>query len=75
MNKPKTPKGLSIIIVFGQFAKPKIQIFNKSTIFRLCLGWVALSIVKYDIESLIGLFIFRFKKDRELLEKLQKNLK
>ena len=42
-------KGLTFMVVFGKWAKPKIY-FGKGGAYGICLGWMSIQFIKYDIE-------------------------
>lgn len=43
---------MTLYICFGKWAKPRIEVNNDLCLFRVCLGYVAFSIVKFDVEHL-----------------------
>lgn len=48
-------KGLTFMLVFGKWARPKISFAkNETVIFRLCLGYVSFSINTVDMEVLVN---------------------
>lgn len=49
----KTNKGLTIYLVIGKWAKPKLTIFKDGFILRICLGFVAFVIAYRDIETYV----------------------
>ena len=42
-------KGLTFMIVIGKWAKPKLYL-GKGGCYGLCMGWVSIQILKYDME-------------------------
>lgn len=70
----KRTGGFSVYIAFGSWGKPRIS-FN-STGIRLCLGWSAIAILFFDLESLQEnnhrALEYLTKENKRLKEKLKK---
>lgn len=51
---PKTLKGLSAYVAFGAWGRPTIHRFKDVAGLRVCLGFVAVAVVRSDIEALLA---------------------
>jgi hypothetical protein len=62
-------KGLSFYVSFGRYAGFRVH-FGNPTLLRICLGWVAISIMTLDLDELYGNLIDKHIKALEFLNQV-----
>ena len=72
IKKEYTTKGLSLTLVFGKYGG--VYFFSTSTSWRICLGWVALTIYFVDLEEFITSLKDKVKVLGDELEDNQKSI-
>jgi len=54
-------RGLTLYICFGRYGGFKVNVATKPFMVRLSLGWMAVSLLRMDIESVLEHFLIRCK--------------
>jgi hypothetical protein len=47
-------RGLSVWLVIGSYGGFKIKVLDKQILFRVCIGWVAFTITRFDVENVLA---------------------
>lgn len=63
-DKYKTDKGLSFLLAFGGYGGFYAHYSNSS--FRICLGWIGITIFFYDVEGSIGRILKERKTEADI---------
>jgi predicted membrane-bound mannosyltransferase len=66
MSANQNPQGLTFTLCFSRYAG--FHIFFKPA-FRICLGWVGITICPFDLEAAVGLHINEIEDQKQLANK------
>ena len=66
MNANQNPQGFTFTLCFSRYAG--FHIFFKPS-FRICLGWVGITICLYDLEAALGLYISDINDQKQRADK------